>query len=60
VGLNEAETRLYDVLFAECCEYYVRIVRSLPVFEERAAAAHHCPTPSVTPQSCFGSKATGL
>ncbi|WP_314171475.1 NACHT domain-containing protein [Streptomyces winkii] len=38
VGLNEAETRLYEVLFAECAEYYVRIVRSLPVFEERAAA----------------------
>ncbi|MFG2226298.1 NACHT domain-containing protein [Streptomyces sp. NPDC048644] len=37
VGLNEAETRLYEVLFAECVEYYVRIVRSLPVFEERAA-----------------------
>ncbi|MFP1627451.1 NACHT domain-containing protein [Streptomyces sp. 5K101] len=38
VGLNEAEGRLYEVLFAECVEYYVRIVRSLPVFEERAAA----------------------
>jgi hypothetical protein len=38
VGLNEAETRLYDILFAECVDYYVRIVRSLPVFEERAAA----------------------
>jgi Leucine-rich repeat (LRR) protein len=37
VGLNEAETRLYEMLFAECVEYYVRIVRSLPVFEERAA-----------------------
>ncbi|WP_327324168.1 NACHT domain-containing protein [Streptomyces sp. NBC_01210] len=37
VGLNEAETRLYDVLFAECVEYYVYIVRSLPVFEERVA-----------------------
>ncbi|WP_122619739.1 NACHT domain-containing protein [Streptomyces sp. Tu 4128] len=37
VGLNEAETRLYEVLFAECVEYYVRIVRSLPVFEERVA-----------------------
>lgn len=36
VGLGEAETRLYEVLFAECCEYYVRIVRGLPVFEERA------------------------
>ncbi|WP_407563140.1 NACHT domain-containing protein [Streptomyces sp. 184] len=37
-GLNEAETRLYEALFAECVEYYVRIVRSLPPFEERAAA----------------------
>ncbi|MFF4666244.1 hypothetical protein [Streptomyces sp. NPDC001282] len=31
------ESRLYEVLLAECVEYYVRIVRSLPVFEERAA-----------------------
>ncbi|MFI8894134.1 NACHT domain-containing protein [Streptomyces paradoxus] len=38
VGLSEAESRLYETLFAECVEYYVRIVRSLPVFEERAAA----------------------
>lgn len=38
VGLNEAETRLYEILFAECVEYYISIVRSLPVFEERAAA----------------------
>lgn len=37
VGLNELETRLFDVLFAECVEYYIRIVRSLPVFEERVA-----------------------
>ncbi|MFF0725681.1 NACHT domain-containing protein [Streptomyces sp. NPDC004134] len=37
-GLGETETRLYDTLFAECVAYYVRIVRSLPVFEERAAA----------------------
>jgi hypothetical protein len=37
VGLNEAESRLFELLFAECVEYYVRIVRSLPVFEERAA-----------------------
>nr|WP_251095087.1 NACHT domain-containing protein [Streptomyces sp. Caat 7-52] len=36
VGLGEAETRLFEVLFAECVEYYVRIVRGLPVFEERA------------------------
>ncbi|MEV6114249.1 NACHT domain-containing protein [Streptomyces sp. NPDC052109] len=36
VGLGEAESRLYEVLFAECVEYYVRIVQGLPVFEERA------------------------
>ncbi|QKV68861.1 NACHT domain-containing protein [Streptomyces harbinensis] len=38
VGFNDAETRLYQLLMAECVEYYVHIVRSLPVFEERAAA----------------------
>ncbi|MFF5966256.1 NACHT domain-containing protein [Streptomyces collinus] len=38
VGLSETESRLYETLFAECVEYYVRIVRSLPVFGERAAA----------------------
>ncbi|MGW0602830.1 NACHT domain-containing protein [Streptomyces sp. NPDC002640] len=38
VGLNEPESRLYTVLFAECVEYYLHIVRTLPVFEERAAA----------------------
>ncbi|MFF4673820.1 hypothetical protein ACFY1C_28870 [Streptomyces sp. NPDC001279] len=37
VGLDEVESRLYEVLLAECVEYYVRIVRSLPVFEERTA-----------------------
>ncbi|MBK3577891.1 NACHT domain-containing protein [Streptomyces sp. MBT65] len=36
IGLNEPETRLYELLFSECCEYYVSIVRTLPVFEERA------------------------
>ncbi|MEU7564360.1 NACHT N-terminal Helical domain 1-containing protein [Streptomyces eurythermus] len=35
-GLGEAESRLYELLFTECVEYYVRIVRGLPVFEERA------------------------
>lgn len=35
VGLSEPETRLYELLFSECCEYYVSIVRTLPVFEER-------------------------
>ncbi|MGI5378439.1 NACHT domain-containing protein [Streptomyces sp. CA-251387] len=38
VGLGEAEGRLYERLFNECVEYYVRIVRGLPVFEERALA----------------------
>ncbi|WP_334662901.1 NACHT domain-containing protein [Streptomyces cyaneofuscatus] len=37
VGLNETETRLYEMLLTECIEYYMRIVRSLPVFEERVA-----------------------
>ncbi|GAA2196977.1 NACHT domain-containing protein [Streptomyces bangladeshensis] len=36
VGLGEAETRLYERLFAECVEYYVRVVQGLPVFEQRA------------------------
>ncbi|WDM15417.1 NACHT domain-containing protein [Streptomyces lavenduligriseus] len=36
VGLGESESRLYELLFTECVEYYVRIVRGLPVFEERA------------------------
>ncbi|MEU3952250.1 NACHT domain-containing protein [Streptomyces achromogenes] len=35
-GFGEMETRLYELLFTECVEYYVRIVRGLPVFEERA------------------------
>ncbi|MFI9252665.1 NACHT domain-containing protein [Streptomyces sp. NPDC053069] len=35
VGLSEAESRLYELLFTECVEYYVRIVQGLPVFEER-------------------------
>lgn len=37
-GLGDTESRLFELLFAECVEYYVRIVRSLPAFEERAAA----------------------
>ncbi|WP_225823090.1 NACHT domain-containing protein [Streptomyces naphthomycinicus] len=35
-GFGEAESRLFEVLFAECVEYYVRIVQGLPAFEERA------------------------
>ncbi|GAA3889167.1 NACHT domain-containing protein [Streptomyces sedi] len=38
IGLNEVEHRLYERLFGECVEYYVRIVRSLPVFQDRAAS----------------------
>ncbi len=38
VGLSEPETQLYELLFSECCEYYVSIVRTLPVFEERTLA----------------------
>ncbi|GAA4819078.1 NACHT domain-containing protein [Streptomyces ziwulingensis] len=37
-GLGEAEEALYALLLAECVEYYVRVVRGLPVFEERATA----------------------
>ncbi|WP_330264256.1 NACHT domain-containing protein [Streptomyces griseorubiginosus] len=36
VGLGEAGERYYDLLFAECCDCYVRILRRLPVFSERA------------------------
>jgi hypothetical protein len=35
VGLGEAAQRYYDLLFAECCECYVRVLRRLPVFTER-------------------------
>ncbi|MCX4905160.1 NACHT domain-containing protein [Streptomyces sp. NBC_00878] len=38
VGLNEVEERFYRLLFTECCQYYVSIVRSLPAFEERTLA----------------------
>ncbi|MEU8754160.1 NACHT domain-containing protein [Streptomyces chartreusis] len=36
VGLGESAERYYDMLFAECCECYLRILRRLPVFTERA------------------------
>ncbi|MET8974085.1 NACHT domain-containing protein [Streptomyces sp. NPDC004539] len=35
-GLGEAAERYYDTVFAECCDCYVRILRRLPVFTERA------------------------
>lgn len=38
IGLSEPETQLYELLFSECCEYYVSIVQTLPVFEERTLA----------------------
>ncbi|QNP69987.1 NACHT domain-containing protein [Streptomyces roseirectus] len=37
-GLGEAAERYYDTLFAECCDCYVRILRRLPVFTERAVS----------------------
>ncbi|MER8047290.1 NACHT domain-containing protein [Streptomyces sp. NPDC094032] len=36
VGFSDAETRFYDVLLDECCDCYVRVLRGLPVFTERA------------------------
>ncbi|WP_217501824.1 NACHT domain-containing protein [Streptomyces lunaelactis] len=38
VGLDEPAAQYHEVLFAECCDCYVRILRSLPVFTERAVA----------------------
>ncbi|MGX1763083.1 NACHT domain-containing protein, partial [Streptomyces lydicus] len=38
VGFSESGTALYNRLVAECCEYFVQIVRHLPVFTERAVA----------------------
>ncbi len=35
-GLSEAGIAFYNELVAECCEYYVQIIRHLPVFTERA------------------------
>jgi len=37
-GYTESGTSLYTRMVAECCEYYVQIVRHLPVFTERAVA----------------------
>ncbi|MEU1549432.1 NACHT domain-containing protein [Nocardia sp. NPDC005745] len=37
-GFSEAGCALYDQLIAECCDDYVRIVRHLPVFTERATS----------------------
>lgn len=35
---SEVETRFYEVVFGECCDCYVRVLRRLPVFTERAVA----------------------
>ncbi|WHM36397.1 NACHT domain-containing protein [Streptomyces sp. BPTC-684] len=35
-GLDEPAARFHDLLFSECCDCYVRILRRLPVFTERA------------------------
>lgn len=35
-GLDEPTARFHDLLFSECCDCYVRILRRLPVFTERA------------------------
>ncbi|QES48053.1 ATP-binding protein [Streptomyces venezuelae] len=35
-GLDEPAEALYELLFSECCDCYVRVLRRLPVFTERA------------------------
>ncbi len=59
-GLGEAESRLYERLFVECVEYYVRIVQGLPVFEERgaerAAGAYDVPGARRSPGCWNGSR----
>ncbi|MEV8537268.1 NACHT domain-containing protein [Streptomyces sp. NPDC051211] len=35
-GLDEPAAALYELLFSECCDCYVRVLRRLPVFTERA------------------------
>ncbi|MHB9758621.1 NACHT domain-containing protein [Streptomyces sp. BYX5S] len=35
-GLDEAAARFHDLVFAECCDCYVRILRRLPQYTERA------------------------
>ncbi|MFE0100835.1 NACHT domain-containing protein [Streptomyces sp. NPDC059009] len=37
-GFSEVETRFYEVVLGECCDCYVRVLRRLPVFTERAAS----------------------
>ncbi|MEL3948483.1 MULTISPECIES: NACHT N-terminal Helical domain 1-containing protein [Streptomyces] len=35
-GFSEVETRFHEIVLAECCDCYVRVLRRLPVFTERA------------------------
>ncbi|WAL98072.1 NACHT domain-containing protein [Streptomyces sp. Je 1-369] len=37
-GFSEVETRFYEVVLGECCDCYVRVLRRLPVFTERAVS----------------------
>ncbi|MFE2440593.1 NACHT domain-containing protein [Streptomyces sp. NPDC059426] len=37
-GLGEAAMHFYELLLAECCDCYVRILQRLPVFTERGIA----------------------
>ncbi|MGV9849557.1 NACHT domain-containing protein [Streptomyces sp. NPDC003442] len=37
-GLGEAATHFYELVLAECCDCYVRILQRLPVFTERGIA----------------------
>ncbi|WP_433759915.1 NACHT domain-containing protein [Nocardia sp. CA-135398] len=38
VGLSESGSELYEKILSECCNYYVRIIKHLPAFSERAIA----------------------
>lgn len=38
VGLSEVGAEFYNKVLSECCDYYIRIVKHLPVFSERAIA----------------------
>ncbi|MFJ7153730.1 NACHT domain-containing protein [Streptomyces sp. NPDC101118] len=35
-GLDEPAAALFELLFAECCDCYVRVLKRLPVYTERA------------------------
>lgn len=36
IGFSDAGMALYEQMLNECCDYYVRIVKHLPVFSDRA------------------------